>query len=100
LQNIQDDFEIMESLIFDNAFPNNNYLDFLDDTAFINYMLVFELTNNREINIPKSIYLNKQSEDSKYRMGILWDFDWAFGFEDGITNHYDIQTAEYPLLFE
>lgn len=100
LQNIQTDFETMESLIFDSSFPNNNYLEYLDDTAFINYMLVFELTNNREINIPKSIYLNKQSEDSKYRMGILWDFDWAFGFEDGITSHYDIQTAEYPLLLD
>lgn len=98
LQNVQTDFNALESLIYDESFPNNNYLEYFDDLEFVNYMMVYQLTLNREINHPKSTYLHK-SKNGKYKMGIIWDFDWGFGFaENGM--HYAMNTVETPLFVE
>ena len=98
LDEIKADFENFEALVYDPAFPNNNYLDYFDDLSFVNYMIVYQLTLNQEINHPKSTYINKLA-GGKYRMGIIWDFDWGFGFQN-IYKHYDISTAVVPLFWE
>lgn len=95
---IKSDFEYFESLIYDSSFPNNEYLDFFDDLSFVNYLIVYQLTANREINHPKSTYINKL-ENGKYRMGILWDFDWAYGLDHINGEHYALSSIDYPLLY-
>ncbi len=91
------DFEQLEALVFDDSFPNNDFLNYFDDLAFINYMIVYQLTLNQEINIPRSTYMNKPAGE-KYQMGIIWDFDWGFGYS--LTNtHYDLATATAPLFW-
>lgn len=75
---IRQDFNTFEQLVYDSSFPNNNYGDYFDDLSFVNYMIVYELTLNMEINHPKSTYMNKLA-GGKYRMGIIWDFDWGYG---------------------
>ncbi|MCK9291985.1 MAG: CotH kinase family protein [Bacteroidales bacterium] len=95
---IRADFETFESLVFDDSFPDNNYLDYIDDQAFVDYLIVYELTLNQEINHPKSTYINKLA-GGKYRMGIIWDFDWAYGFKPE-TGHYYEQTATWPLFVD
>lgn len=86
-QTTKSDFEIFESKLAAPEFPENDYLDYLDEASFVNYMIVYMLTDNRELNHPKSTYIHKLSGDQKYRMGIIWDFDWAFGYE-GTTEHF------------
>ncbi len=95
---IKADFNASEELIYADTFPNNNYLDYFDDESFVNYMIVYELTRNTEINHPKSTYINKVDENGKYRMGIVWDFDWAFGYDSPYRVHYDLRYADKPLL--
>lgn len=97
LNTIQTDFEQFENLIHDESFPNNNYLDYFDDRAFVDYMLVYTLTLNTEFNHPKSTYINKL-KDGKYRMGIIWDFDWGYGYIYG--THFDISSANSPTLYD
>lgn len=58
----------------------------LDMNAFARFMLANDLSLNQEICHPKSTYLfneNEKSENSKLKFGPIWDFDWAFGYEDG-----------------
>ncbi|MGV8877572.1 MAG: CotH kinase family protein [Sphingobacteriaceae bacterium] len=81
LGQIQTDFDEMESAVASPSFPNNNYLDFVDAPAMVNYLMVYTLCQNEEINHPKSTYLYKH-KGGKYMMGEIWDFDWAFDFED------------------
>ena len=83
---MESDFNALEGLIFDESFPNNNYLDYFDAAAFVNYLIVYTLTDNEEINHPKSTYIYKK-KDGKYNMGPIWDFDWAFGYE-GTRQHF------------
>lgn len=78
---IKNDFQTFENLLFEKSFPNNNYLDYFDADAFVNYMIVYALTANEEINLPNSVYMYKK-ENGKYTMGPIWDFDWAFGYEE------------------
>jgi hypothetical protein len=38
------------------------------------------VTDNEEINHPKSVYMHK-TPTGKFMMGPVWDFDWAYGYE-------------------
>lgn len=95
LQSIKQEFQALEALIADASFPNNNYLDFFDGNAFAQYLIVYMLTGNEEINHPKSTYLYK-TVDGKFTMGPIWDFDWAFAFE-GSLEHFS--SVDRPLFW-
>ena len=81
LTKIQTDFNTMEQAVSAGTFPNNNYLDYIDAHAMVDYLIVYNLCQNEEINHPKSTYMYKP-KDGKYMMGPIWDFDWAFDYED------------------
>lgn len=76
---VKNQFEMLEELIASGDFPNNNYLDHIDANSIANYLIVYMLTANREINHPKSTYIHKTSA-GKFTMGPIWDFDWAFSY--------------------
>ena len=82
---IKTQFEQLESLIADATFPNNNYLDYFDGEAYANYLIAYMLTDNEEINHPKSTYIYK-TNTGKYTMGPIWDFDWAFAYEGSLSH--------------
>jgi len=83
---VKDQFEYLEELMTREDFPNNNYLDYIDANSIANYIIVYMLTDNEEINHPKSTYIHKNST-GKFAMGPIWDFDWAFGYE-GTQQHF------------
>jgi hypothetical protein len=79
---IIDDFARFEDALYYNTGELGKYLD-LDVAA--RFILVNELVLNKELCHPKSTYLWKgdlYSPDSKIMFGPLWDFDWAFGYEN------------------
>lgn len=98
LTEIKEDFETFESLVASPSFPNNNYLDYFDDLSFVNYLIVYKLTQNREISHPKSVYINKLA-GGKYRMGIIWDFDWGYGYAFN-QQHYDMNYVNRSIFAE
>lgn len=95
LEKIQSEFEAMEQLVKDTSFPGNNYQDKIDRESLVKYLIIYNLTDNEEINHPKSIYMHK-AKGGKYTMGPLWDFDWAYGYEQG-NKHFD--SFSHPLFW-
>ncbi|MGV8813741.1 MAG: CotH kinase family protein [Gelidibacter sp.] len=83
---IKSEFEEFENRVFSSSFPNTGYLDAFDQEAFVDYLIVYMLTANREIGHPKSTFLHKE-KGGKYTLGPIWDFDWAFSF-DGKEKHF------------
>ncbi|PZX58203.1 CotH kinase family protein [Algoriphagus chordae] len=83
---VKDQFESLEEVIASEDFPNTDYLDYIDANSIANYIIVYMLTDNQEINHPKSTYIHKAST-GKFTMGPIWDFDWAFGYE-GTQEHF------------
>lgn len=81
LQPIKNEFEKFEDLVTSSNFPNNNYLEYIDEESIVNYFIVNMLTGNEEINHPKSTFMHK-TKMGKFSMGPIWDFDWAFGYGD------------------
>lgn len=79
---IQQTFNAMEDLIAAAEFPNNSYKDHIDIHSVANHLIVHMLTDNEELNHPKSTYIHKTTS-GKFTMGPLWDFDWAYGYEGG-----------------
>ncbi len=90
---IAQQFNQMESLVADAAFPNNNYKDFIDIESVANFLLVNFLTDNQEPNHPKSTYIHKLPA-GKFTMGPIWDFDWAYGYEGNYV-HFANATTPY-----
>ena len=56
-------------------------------------MLVYNICGNREILWPKSLYMYKRSIDDVYHFGPVWDFDWAFSYDNGTED----KSPELPL---
>ncbi|MBR5511549.1 MAG: CotH kinase family protein [Bacteroidaceae bacterium] len=86
---IQADFAKFEDALYYNNGELGKYLD-LDVAA--RFIMVNELVLNKELCHPKSTYLWKgdiYSPESKITFGPLWDFDWAFGYENTGT-YFDI----------
>ena len=82
---IQADFNRAENAVYTGT-DIGHYID-LDAAA--RFLLANELVMNMEIGHPKSTFLFKEdlsSSESKIKFGPLWDFDWAFGYEN--TSNY------------
>ena len=95
LTSIKSQFETLEALVADDDFPNNQYLDYIDDVSIAKYLIVYMLTGNEEINHPKSTYIHKTST-GKFTMGPIWDFDWGFAYE-GSYQHFS--SFDRPLFW-
>lgn len=69
--------------------------DVLDVDATARFFLANDLALNQEINHPKSTYYHKNESDpeGKIAFGPLWDFDWAFNYENGSKYCYSGQTS-------
>lgn len=63
---------------FEQAVARGKWSDALDAVSAVDYMLVYLLSGNREINFPKSTYMYKNRTGERYRLGPVWDFDWGF----------------------
>lgn len=96
LTSIKNQFETLEALVAQDDFPNNQYLDYIDDESTAKYLIVYMLTGNEEINHPKSTYMYKTS-NGKFTMGPIWDFDWGFAYE-GSFEHFS--SFNKPLFWE
>lgn len=95
LDEIKNDFAQMENSVNAPSFPNNNFLDYIDATSLVHYLIIYNLTLNEEINHPKSTYMYKKKGE-KYAMGPIWDFDWAYGYEGTFQQ---FQTPDKPLFW-
>lgn len=90
----QSDFNTMLNALANGSadMDLSQYID-VDKTA--RYFLVNSLANNHEMKHPKSMYIHKDSIGGVYKFGPVWDFDWAYMF-----NNYRDETAspEEPLV--
>lgn len=94
------DWNLMEAVLSGNT--KGDIWDFVDLNSLVDYLLVYNVTNNTEIHHPKSIYVHKSERgtDVKYNFGSVWDFDWAYTFNgaegSGLYNYmlFDKQTRD------
>ena len=90
---VKEAFHAFESTLYGENFPSNEFEKYTDVESLINFMLVNEIVRNQELHWPKSTYLYKEA-DSKIKWGPLWDYDWAFGYNE--VNAYFVKK---DLLF-
>lgn len=70
----------------------------VDMESWAKFWLVNDLVRNVETYHPKSCYIfnNNPENGEKWTFGPVWDFDWAFGYEDSYK--YFIAGAEEDLF--
>jgi hypothetical protein len=93
MEYIREAMQGLEDALFEADFPNNSYEEHTDVASLINFMLINELLRNQELGHPKSTYCYKEA-DTKIKWGPLWDFDWAFGY-----NEYNAYFVKKELIF-
>lgn len=92
---IKEQFNKLDSI----ACNNGDLSQVLDLDAAARYFLVNDLVLNRELFHPKSVFLWKgdiTSNDSKFVLGPIWDFDYAFGYSN---NTYFINGAQDTFIY-
>jgi hypothetical protein len=91
---IKEQFNRLDSIVCNNGDLN----EVLDLDAAARYVMVNELVFNREILNPKSTFLWKAditTPDSKFVLGPIWDFDYAFGY---VNNEYFSDVTEKKCI--
>lgn len=81
LEQIQEDFNTFEAAVKGNS----NFERLVDLDKLIRFMLVNELVLNTELGHPKSAFLYRENlnyMNTAYTLGPVWDFDWAYGYEN------------------
>jgi subtilisin-like proprotein convertase family protein len=71
-----------ESVIISGGFadPINGYRKYIDETTFMDYMILQEFSKNVDgYRISTFLYKDKDSNGGKLKIGPLWDFDIAWG---------------------
>jgi hypothetical protein len=89
----------IEHLLYeDETFPRNReYVSMIDESSFIDFWLVMELTGITEPSLPRSCYFYKD-RNGLLKAGPVWDFDYsAFVARDGFTC---IRSLWYDALFK
>lgn len=79
----------------------DDYARHIDVEMFARFLLVNELVMNLELGHPKSTYLYKEdltALHSRYIFGPVWDFDWAYGYEE--TKSYCECSPTYDYFTE
>lgn len=93
----QEDFEKAEQNVLDG-----NGFESFDIDSFARYILLSEITNNIELNHPKSLFIFKEKigDDNKYIFGPVWDFDMALRgiYADGTYYAYTMSLSLHPFL--
>lgn len=67
---------------------NNGWEEYIDVDAWIDWLIINELTFNTESSFYRSCYLWKP-EGGKLKLGPVWDFDMAFGNHQGDIRGYN-----------
>lgn len=89
---VKNDINQLEAKLFEDDYPNNDFMYYIDVQSFIDFIMVNDIVQNGEILHPKSMYWHKQKAGVKISLGPLWDFDWAFGFK--------IETEQYFMSYD
>ncbi|MBR9922130.1 MAG: T9SS type A sorting domain-containing protein [Bacteroidetes bacterium] len=64
----------------DFADPEEGYAQFIDDSTFIDYLIINEIARNVDgYRLSTFLYKDRDSTDSRLKMGPVWDFNIAFG---------------------
>lgn len=67
----------------ENAFSEvkkGNWKDVFDPEQFVKFFLVNNIVQNGELGHPKSMFMYKENREQTYKLGPVWDFDWALGY--------------------
>lgn len=66
-----------------NVYLKRSLDDMIDWESLVDYVLVCNVCCNSELSWPNSVYVYKSSATDPLHFGPIWDFDWAFTYDNG-----------------
>lgn len=77
----KNEFQTLENTLSTYGNPSSQFTELMDISTLVDYLIVYNVAGNYEPHHPKSVYLYK-TEGAKFKFGPVWDFDWAYTFDD------------------
>lgn len=72
-----------------------------DSKHFVDYILVSAITQNTELQYPKSLFIYKKDKNDTYHLGPVWDYDWAFGYDAPVERNILTESSDsYPFFIK
>ena len=84
---VRNELNALTNAVASSRFPENGYRDLINMQTFIDFLMITEITDNKEIETPMSTYMYK-NKGGLINMGPLWDFDCGYGYKYGSYTHY------------
>lgn len=91
-------FNVFESKVYSGTLVDG--IDY-DMASLVDFLIVYNLCGNREISWPKSTFIYMTDLDSPLTFGPVWDFDWAFTYNNGCEDkdpNSQLLAPWHPLL--
>ena len=89
------DVNALTNAVASSAFPENGYRNMINMNTFVDYLMITEITDNKEIQTPMSTFMYKD-KGGLINMGPLWDFDCGYGYNYNYT-HFANPRARTPI---
>jgi hypothetical protein len=94
---VRNELNALTNAVASYKFPESGYRDLINMDTFIDFMMINEICDNKEIETPMSTYMYK-NKGGLINMGPLWDFDCGYGYGyDGTYTHFHKPDARTPM---
>jgi len=98
---VRNDLNVLTNSVANRNFPESGYRNLINMDTFIDFLMITEICDNKEIETPMSTFMYKD-KGGLINMGPLWDFDCGYGYRYGSYTHYYSPETRTPmnLLFK
>ena len=98
---VRDDWNRLCDLMASGNFSDNGYWNLVDVNAFVDYLMVNEITKNEELGYDNNIrsFLAYKDKGGKITMGPVWDFDCGYGYDYQSTHRYFLSYNQFIAKF-
>jgi len=93
---VRNDLNDLTNSVASSNFPENGYRNLINMNTFIDFLMITEICDNKEILNPVSTFMYKD-KGGLINMGPLWDFDCGYGYRYGSYTHYYSPETRTPM---
>ena len=93
---VRNEVNALTDAVASSKFPESGYRNLINMQTFIDFLMITEIVDNKEIETPMSTFMYKD-KGGLINMGPLWDFDCGYGYKYGSYTHYYTPEARTPM---
>jgi len=95
---VRNDLNVLTNSVASANFPESGYRNLINMDTFIDFLIITEICDNKEIETPMSTFMYKD-KCGLINMGPLWDFDCGYGYNYSYVHYLSPETRTPMNIF-